>query len=170
MAGEMEKTTNFDSFWKAYPNRKGKGAARTAYDKQEKIHGDPIDFIKTVLSAIAVQGRYRKQQQGMGVFVPQWKNPVTWLNQECWTDEVAIEPRDKKPTIGAQCSKCTNPVHGPRFTLCEVHEAWQPGKSLVGEMITMYNKLSETCKTTDEWRAKYRELARGGIGGNYEKA
>lgn len=157
--------SNFDSFWKDYPNRKGKGAARTAYEKQEKLYGDPIDFIKTVLSAIAVQGRYRNQQQSAGVFIPQWKNPATWLNQECWTDEVQVEPRDKGVTIGAQCSKCTKPVMGPRFTLCEEHEAWQTGKTLVEEMTTMYNKLAETCKTTEEWRNKYRELAKLGIGG-----
>ena len=163
--------TNFDSFWEYYPNKKGKGAARTAFEKQEKLYGDKKEFLEAVLSAIAVQSRFRKQQQGIGVFVPQWKNPATWLNQECWTDEVDIKPKETSPTIGAQCSRpnCTHPVMGPRFTFCEAHEAWQKGKTLVDEVAAIHAKLSEECKTTEEWRRKFKELAAIGLGGNRGK-
>ena len=163
----MDKTTRFDSFWSHYPNKKGKGAARTQYEKQEKLHGEPQDFLETVLSAIAVQTRYRKQQQGIGQFVPQWKNPSTWLNQECWTDEVQLDEREKGPSITTQCSRpnCINPVHGPRFDLCEEHYAWRKGMTLVDEVVTIHAKLSEECQTTEQWRAKFKELAEIGLGG-----
>ncbi len=161
-------TTSFDSFWSYYPNRKGKGAARTSFEKQEKIYGDDKEFLEIVLSAIAVQTRFRKQQQGIGQFVAPWKNPVTWLNQECWTDEVQLQEKTKI-TVGAQCVKCKNPVMGPRFKFCEEHESWQMSKTMVVEMTAMYNKLKLTCTTVEEWRVKYRELAKLGLGGNHEK-
>lgn len=160
--------TNFDSFWSYYPKKSGRGTARTAYEKQEKLYGEPSDFLETVLSAIAVQTRYRKQQQGINQFVPPWKNPATWLNAECFTDEVQLDERERGPTIGAQCSKpnCIHPSMGPQFTLCEEHYAWRKGMTLVEEVAEIHAKLSEECKTPDEWRAKFKSLALVGLGGN----
>ena len=163
--------SNFDQFWSHYPNKKGKGAARTQYEKQEKLYGDKREFLESVISAITVQNTFRRQQQGAEVFVPQWKNPATWLSQECWADEVDIKPKDNGPTIGQQCSKpnCHHPVHGPSYTLCEEHYAWRKGMTLVDEVTEIHAKLSESCSTTDEWRAKFKELAQVGLGGNLGK-
>lgn len=164
---KFDETTNFDTFWGEYPKKSGKGGARSSYEKQEKAHGDKQDFLRIVLVAVQAQKRWRQQQKGVGVFIPEWKVPTTWLNQECWCDEVQINEKPKSAGISAQCSKCNNPVHdgGERFTLCTEHEAWQTGKSLVEEMTAMYNKLSKDCSTTEQWRNKYRELAKNGIGG-----
>ena len=64
----------FDQFWRAYPNRKGKGAARKAFAKAIKL-----TTIERILAAIE---RYVATQD------PNYfKNPATWLNQECWDDE-----------------------------------------------------------------------------------
>ena len=155
--------SNFESFWKEYPKKSGKGAGRTSYEKQEQAHGDARDFYETVVSSIAVQKRFRKQQQSNSQFVAPWKNPTTWLNQECWTDEMMLNDKPKM-VAGSQCLKCTNPSMGERFNFCEEHEAWQTGKTLVKEMTDKYNELHETCKTTEQWRDKYRELAKMGIG------
>ena len=74
---ESAKSSEFDDFWKIYPHKKAKGAARKAYLKARKAvdHG-------TLVRAIATQVVW-------GV----WANPeysphaATWLNGERWTDE-----------------------------------------------------------------------------------
>ena len=38
--------------------------------------------------------------------------------------------------------------------------------TLVDEVIEIHAKLSEECKTTEQWRDKFKELASKGIGGN----
>lgn len=166
---KFDKITNFDTFWGEYPKKTGKGTARKAYEKAEKLHGDKQDFLRIVLVAVQAQKRWRSQQKGVGVFIPEWKMPTSWLNAESWCDEVQINEREKKVTVGAQCAKCTNPVHGPKFTLCDEHEGWQTGKTLVEEMTDMYNELAKTCKTTEQWREMYRELAKTGLGGKCGK-
>ena len=76
-SSESAKSVEFDEFWKSYPHKKAKGAARKAYLKARKAvdHG-------TLVGAIAAQ-------IGWGV----WSDPdysphaATWLNDERWSDE-----------------------------------------------------------------------------------
>lgn len=76
----------FDEFWKAYPRKKGKGQARTAWVKAVK-KVDPA-----VIVAAAVQFRQWCQQDGTE---PQFiAHPSTWLNGERWLDE-RDAPTDK---------------------------------------------------------------------------
>lgn len=69
----------FDEFWDAYPRKKGKGQARTAWVKAVK-KTDPA-----VIVTAAVQFRQWCEQDGTEAqFIP---HPSTWLNGERWTDE-----------------------------------------------------------------------------------
>ena len=86
---ESAKSSEFDDFWKLYPHKKAKGAARKAYLKARKAidHG-------TLVRAVATQ-------VGWGV----WENPeysphaATWLNGERWSDEPNGSPREaRKPS------------------------------------------------------------------------
>lgn len=78
--------TAFDEFWTAYPRKKGKGQARTAWVKAVK-KVDPA-----VIVAAAVQFRQWCQQDGTE---PQFiAHPSTWLNGERWLDE-RDAPTDK---------------------------------------------------------------------------
>lgn len=168
MAGEMEKTSNFDAWYAIYPNKGSRGEARRAYAKAEKnFDGAPMEFLKMCMHAVKAQIKFRQQQKAASVFVPNWKGPSPWLNQECWADPVALEP-ERKVTIGAQCSKpnCIHPSMGPQFTLCEEHYAWRKGMTLVEEVSEVYAKLSEECTTPEQWRAKFKSLAAVGLGGN----
>lgn len=70
----------FDAFWRAYPNRVGKDAARSAFDKR-KVDDD---LLALMLSAIAAQSKSEKWTKDGGQFIP---NPSTWLNQGRWQDE-----------------------------------------------------------------------------------
>jgi len=66
---------DFDEWWKEYPNKIGKGAAKTAYSKA----------IKKASAGELLLGvrRYIEEKPPDR----QWCNPATWLNQERWTDE-----------------------------------------------------------------------------------
>ena len=89
-SSESSKPTEFDDFWKAYPHKKAKGAARKAYAKARKA----VDHGTLVRSVIA--------QVGWGV----WSDPAysphaaTWLNDERWTDEPSPERSGPSPANG----------------------------------------------------------------------
>lgn len=77
----------FDHFWTAYPRKKGKGQARTAWAKAAK-KVDPA-----VIVAAAVQFRQWCEQDGTE---PQFiAHPSTWLNGERWTDERDPQPQTR---------------------------------------------------------------------------
>jgi len=69
----------FDEFWKAYPNKTGKDAARKAFDKRKPGKQLLIDM----LEAIEAQKQSEQWRKQGGQFIP---NPSTWLNQGRWQD------------------------------------------------------------------------------------
>lgn len=65
----------FEMFWRAYPRRIGKGAARKAFDRAIRK-----TTLATMLHAIAEYIEHK----------PAWADychPSTWLNGERWDDE-----------------------------------------------------------------------------------
>lgn len=70
----------FDEFWKAYPNKAGKDAARKAFAKRKVTR----ELLDEMLAAIAVQRQSKKWTDDAGQYIP---NPATWLNAGCWQDE-----------------------------------------------------------------------------------
>lgn len=70
----------FDEFWKAYPRKEAKGAARRAFAK----HKPDRSLLTKMLASIDGQRRGEQWQRDAGKFVP---HPATWLNQERWLDE-----------------------------------------------------------------------------------
>lgn len=82
---EVEKNNNFDSFWTAYPVKKGKGSAEKSW---EKLNPD----LQTVLTAIEAQKKTDQWAKDNGKFIPY---PATWLNQKRWQDEVEIITQSK---------------------------------------------------------------------------
>lgn len=81
----------FDEFWKAYPRKVGKEAARKAFAKAQVDLG-------TILSAVEAQKRSAQWQKDGGQYIP---NPATWLNQGRWEDEVPPERTDHKIPYGS---------------------------------------------------------------------
>lgn len=79
----------FDAFWAAYPNKTGKRAAATAFERALKriSHPDPESLL---LGAIDRAKRTRQWREG---FIP---NPATWLNQDRWEDGIE-EARGRDP-------------------------------------------------------------------------
>lgn len=68
---------NFELFWKTYPKKVGKEAARKAF-KKVKVN------INALLSAVEDQKRCEQWLKDGGQYIP---NPATWLNQGRWEDE-----------------------------------------------------------------------------------
>ena len=74
-----EEADGFDLFWKAYPKKIGKQAARRAFEKVKDV---PIE---TILNAVEQQKQLRQWQDNNGQFIPY---PATWLNRGSWDDEI----------------------------------------------------------------------------------
>lgn len=72
--GEAE---DFEKFWRAYPKKVGKQAARKAFHRAKA----PVE---SLLQAIAWQKRSDQWSRDGGRYIP---NPATWLNQGRWEDE-----------------------------------------------------------------------------------
>ena len=82
----MTKEDQFESFWKSYPRRVAKGAARKAWDKAIK---------KTTLENMlkAITEYVAKKPEKID-----FKHPATWLNGECWDDEwEPVQARVQRP-------------------------------------------------------------------------
>lgn len=73
-----QKADQFDEFWKEYPIKKGKGAARKAYVSAVKkgvSYGELIEAVRKYRASVAGKDpRYTAHAS-------------TWLNAERWTDE-----------------------------------------------------------------------------------
>ena len=74
----------FDVFWKAYPRKTGKGAARKVWAKIAPGK-ELFDSIMSALEAVKQTSQWTKEN---GQFIPY---PTTWLNQSRWEDEAAPE-------------------------------------------------------------------------------
>lgn len=84
----MTKEEQFEAFWKSYPRRVAKGAARKAWDKAIK---------KTTLENMlkAIPEYVAKKPEKID-----FKHPATWLNGECWDDEwEPVQARVQRPSF-----------------------------------------------------------------------
>ena len=83
--------SDFDVFWKAYPRKVGKDAARKSFAKAKTD-------LQTILSAIEAQKKSEQWTKDNGQFIP---HPATWLNQGRWQDELEtdkpVEQEKPKP-------------------------------------------------------------------------
>lgn len=73
-------SAKFERFWKAYPNKTGK---KPSWEKWQKMNSTRPP-IQVLLTAIETQRQSRKWKEG---FIP---NPLTWISQERWDDEMKI--------------------------------------------------------------------------------
>lgn len=71
----------FDEFWKIYPRKIGKGAARKAFAKAAQSIGDTEIIIKAAKEYKEICVSQSKDPK----FIP---HASTWLNQERWEDEI----------------------------------------------------------------------------------
>ena len=84
----------FDEFRVFFPGRKN--GLEVEFNNFVKKDGwrEALPLLKP---AIENQKMWREQDKKNGVFVPQWKNLSTWMNQKCWTEEPPSNEAPKKP-------------------------------------------------------------------------
>lgn len=84
LKGIQKGSVLFAEFWKAYPNKVGKRAAQTAYERALKRIGgpDPPSLILEALERAKATVKWQTEPN----FIP---HPTTWLNQDRWWDEPA---------------------------------------------------------------------------------
>jgi len=68
-------------FYSAYPLKKSKAQAFKSWKKLKPDLG-------VCLSAIQSQMIEKSFLKAEKKFCPEWKHPSTWLNQQCWEDEI----------------------------------------------------------------------------------
>lgn len=76
-------SSDFDSFWEAYPRKVGKGTAKKAYAKAVRS-ASPEQILSGVQAYKANKPSYAD-----------WAHPTTWLNAERWSD-VYAEDKPKR--------------------------------------------------------------------------
>ena len=74
---------NFEKFYSEYPVHTGKTPALEKWKK--KLKDGTLPELNILLEAIRRQNVWRENTTE---FRPAWKNPASWLHQECWTDEM----------------------------------------------------------------------------------
>jgi len=79
--------SGFDVFWNAYPKKKGKQQAVTAW-KKNKCH----DKLTDIIESLKWQTRQKDWIKDDGQFVPY---PASWLNGKRWEDEQTAESATK---------------------------------------------------------------------------
>jgi hypothetical protein len=92
----------FDEFWAKYPLRKGKGAALVSFIKAVKKTS-----LARILTALNGQIAERETAIRLGCWIPPEKHPSTWLNQQCWDDEIKSEDEIRKRAAIEMRSKIT---------------------------------------------------------------
>lgn len=90
----MVLDATFDAFWKVYPRKAGKGAARTAWRRAMKV---------ATYDAI-MEGAQRYAAERAGGDPTYTAHPTTWLNGQRWLDEPGVNVpkangRPKAPPI-----------------------------------------------------------------------
>ena len=79
--GVKKIDADFETFWKEYPRKTGKGAAKRAFEKALQKGAT----LESLVSAVRRQKCGSQWTRDGGQYIP---HPATWLNQERWEDEV----------------------------------------------------------------------------------
>lgn len=107
-------TEDFETFWKEYPKKVGKGGAFRAW---KKIKPD-ASAIDKMIAGVKLQRTTEQWKKDKGQFIP---NPETWLNQRRWEDEVEVKAQ---PRTKPHCVKCGYPKD---YCQCEAVKAKYTG-------------------------------------------
>jgi hypothetical protein len=89
---------DFETFWKSYPRRVGKGAAWKTWQAAKKSKTLPA--VEILIAAVTAAAKTEQWTSGGGKYIP---HPATWLTQRRWEDEAPeAEPEDVQPDWDAE--------------------------------------------------------------------
>lgn len=116
---KKELTDMFEEFWKIYPKKKNKVAAKHAF---LKVAPDKETFM-TILKAVHVAIRSYDWRKDNGQYIPY---PSSWLNGRRWEDEqsVGVEPMPAVPASTAISTHTdSRPVYGNNIAMQSLQRA-----------------------------------------------
>ena len=117
---ENDYLEGFDRFWAMYPRKVSKGSAKKTWLKLVKGY-EKEDFDQFTTKIIrAVDSQVRRKKRDGDESLTYWKHPATWLNGECWLDDVGDISEKPKQHL-SKCLYCDREVHGPSFNRCQYH-------------------------------------------------
>lgn len=91
---ELVRVLPFDEFWKVYPRREGKGAARKAFTSAVRRGG--------LTAIVAGAERYAADPNREPAFTA---HPATWLNRDGWDDDPLPARTQAKRSPGAEFAR-----------------------------------------------------------------
>lgn len=117
LARERTADALFEEFWRAYPKKKAREAARKAWDRRRPDEA----LLAVMLDALRIQARSEDWTKERGRYVP---FPATWLNQARWTDEqglgiVAIGGQIRQAWECPHMPACAHPTTCQRLQMLE---------------------------------------------------
>lgn len=120
-SSEDARTTSFDVFWKAYPAKTGKGAARRAFDaaarKIRKDGSDPLGVMLAALDRAVASVRWNDPTYTK-------PNPATWLSRERWEDDYGPPADERSRQTGTVAPAAMSPeLQARRRALLEAADA-----------------------------------------------
>lgn len=148
----------FEQFWNVYPHCVSKGSAIKSFEKVITEHGEEI--LPKLLLAIQAQVRYRNEAKSLDQFMPNWKMPATWLNQQCWLDEIPSHAKLKEVLNQKKCSfdDCERSTMGDRFDVCDKHYADKYCDFTDNKTFLKKNNLYKTkTESTKQWSDRCRQ-------------
>jgi len=86
-----EYSAEFLEFTSKYPGKINKAYAWECWQRKAKVR----PALENILTAIDYQIEEKAQKKANGEWVPEWKLASTWINQQCWEDEIQIIKRQK---------------------------------------------------------------------------
>jgi len=87
------KEAQFEKFWKEYPHKKDKDAARKAWAKLEITD----ELVVVMIKAVGVQIQEKEDLTKAGEFCPSWCHGATWLNHRRWEDGISASVTKATP-------------------------------------------------------------------------
>lgn|GEM_PF-1959927 len=120
-------TGDFDRFWKVWPRKVAKEAARKVWQKIDLSDG----LLDRILAAVELNKRSNPQwAKDNGQFIP---HPATWLNGKQWNDEIK-QDTSGVPETGWDCKKCGGYHTGPTYAHGACLKDHRPGDRIYPQL------------------------------------
>ncbi len=83
----------FDLFWNKWVAVTNKSLLkRNSFEIFSSLIGNEnTSLLHQILDALAKQGKEKLMRQKFNLFIPQWPNPTTWLQDARWEDEICLD-------------------------------------------------------------------------------
>lgn len=91
---KRDQTDHFERWYSSYPKKVGRGQAEKTFTKLNPS----ASLVDQMIAAVESQKIARGRLQAAGEWVPEWKNPATWLNGKCWLDEIQAAQEPARPS------------------------------------------------------------------------